>query len=114
MVIKYDNYKFISHFKQRPNFFHVLAGLGAGHGLLLEIIMTLGLMYTVYATASDPKRVTYGALAPLAIGLTVDANILVGRRFGGACMNHWIYWVGPLIGAALAALTNLWLLKIFC
>ncbi|KAK7291262.1 hypothetical protein RIF29_06259 [Crotalaria pallida] len=104
----------------RPNSFHVSVGLGAGHGLLLEIIMTFGLMYTVYATAIDPKRGANGALAPLAIGLIVGANILVGGPFDGACMNpalafgpslvgwrwryHWIYWVGPLIGAALAAL----------
>ncbi|CAL0322326.1 unnamed protein product [Lupinus luteus] len=104
----------------RPNSFHVSPGVGAGHGLLLEIIMTFGLMYTVYATAIDPKRGTSGALAPLAIGLIVGANILVGGPFDGACMNpalafgpslvgwrwhyHWIYWVGPFIGAALAAL----------
>ncbi|GAU22514.1 hypothetical protein TSUD_296330 [Trifolium subterraneum] len=104
----------------RPAGFHVAHGIGAGHGLILEIIMTFGLMYTVYATAIDPKRGTNGALAPLAIGLIVGANILVGGPFDGACMNpalafgpslvgwrwhyHWIFWVGPFIGAALAAL----------
>ncbi|XP_058779358.1 probable aquaporin TIP-type alpha [Vicia villosa] len=104
----------------RPAGFHVGAGLGDGHALLLEIIMTFGLMYTVYATAIDPKRGNIAAIAPLAIGLIVGANILVGGPFDGACMNpalafgpslvgwrwhsHWIFWVGPFIGAALASL----------
>ncbi|TKY52002.1 aquaporin TIP-type alpha [Spatholobus suberectus] len=104
----------------RPQGFSVAIGLGAFHGLILEIALTFGLMYTVYATAIDPKRGTIGTIAPLAIALVVGANVLVGGPFDGACMNparafgpalvswrwhyHWIFWVGPLIGAALAAL----------
>ncbi|XP_027358546.1 probable aquaporin TIP-type alpha [Abrus precatorius] len=104
----------------RPSGFHVAPGVGAVHMLILEIIMTFGLMYTVYATAIDPKRGAVSNIAPLAIGLIVGANIFVGGAFDGACMNpalafgpslvgwrwhyHWIFWVGPLIGAALAAL----------
>ncbi|XP_054806278.1 probable aquaporin TIP-type alpha [Prosopis cineraria] len=104
----------------RPPSFTLGIGEGAMHALIFEIVMTFGLMYTVYGTAIDPKRGTNGALAPLAIGLIVGANILVGGPFDGACMNparafgpslvgwrwhyHWIYWVGPLIGAGLAAL----------
>lgn len=95
-------------------------GVGQGHGLLLEIIMTFGLVYTVYATAIDPKRGSLGTIAPLAIGLVVGANVLVGGPFDGAAMNparafgpallawrwkhHWIYWVGPLLGGGLAGL----------
>lgn len=95
-------------------------GLGAFHGLILEIALTFGLMYTVYATAIDPKRGSIGSIAPLAIAFVVGANILAGGPFDGACMNparafgpamvgwrwhyHWIFWVGPFIGAALAAL----------
>ncbi|KAH7529501.1 hypothetical protein FEM48_Zijuj05G0190600 [Ziziphus jujuba var. spinosa] len=100
--------------------FHVAPGVGQGHGLLLEIIMTFGLVYTVYATAIDPKRGSLGTIAPLAIGLVVGANVLVGGPFDGAAMNparafgpallawrwkhHWIYWVGPLLGGGLAGL----------
>ncbi|KAB5516890.1 hypothetical protein DKX38_027538 [Salix brachista] len=69
--------------------------------------------------ALDPKRGSLGIIAPLAIGLMVGANILVGGPFDGACMNparafgpaligwrwrnHWIYWVGPFLGVGLAA-----------
>ncbi|KAM5570207.1 putative aquaporin TIP3-2 [Rosa sericea] len=100
--------------------FNVAPGVGEWHGLLLEIVMTFGLVYTVYATAIDPKRGGLGTIAPLAIGFIVGANILVGGPFDGASMNparafgpalvgwrwknHWIYWVGPFIGGGLAAL----------
>ena len=88
------------------------------NALVLEIVMTFGLVYTVYATAVDPKKGSLGTIAPLAIGLIVGANILVGGAFDGASMNpavsfgpalvswtwanHWVYWVGPLIGGGLA------------
>lgn len=82
--------------------------------------MTFGLVYTVYATAVDPRKGNIGIIAPVVIGLLVGANILVGGAFDGASMNpavtfgpavvswawthHWIYWIGPFIGAAIAAL----------
>ncbi|WCJ29160.1 tonoplast intrinsic protein 2 [Euphorbia peplus] len=104
----------------RPVGFHVSSGIGELHGLLMEMVMTFGLVYTVYATAIDPKRGSVGIIAPLAIAFLVGANILVGGPFDGASMNparafgpalvgwrwhnHWIYWVGPLIGGALAGL----------
>ncbi|KAL5709926.1 Aquaporin TIP1-1 [Ranunculus cassubicifolius] len=89
-------------------------------GLVFEIVMTFGLVYTVYATALDPKNGSLGTIAPLAIGLIVGANILAGGAFTGASMNpavafgpavvswdwgnHWVYWAGPLIGGGLAGL----------
>ncbi|KAJ4844482.1 putative aquaporin TIP3-2 [Turnera subulata] len=104
----------------RPQGFHVHSGVGEIHGLILEIVLTFGLVYVVYATAIDPKRGSLGIIAPLAIGLIVGANILVGGPFDGASMNparafgpalvgwrwrnHWIYWLGPFIGGGLAAL----------
>lgn len=94
--------------------------MGGLNALLMEIVMTFGLVYTVYATAIDPKRGSLGAIAPLAIGFIVGANMLVGGPFEGASMNparafgpalvgwrwrnHWIYWLGPFVGAALAGL----------
>lgn len=104
----------------RPYGFRLGPGIGEGHALILEIVMTFGLVYTVYATAIDPKRGNLGVIAPLAIGLIVGANVLAGGPFDGAAMNparafgpalvgwrwrhQWIYWVGPFIGAALAGL----------
>ncbi|KAG2259531.1 hypothetical protein Bca52824_078825 [Brassica carinata] len=104
----------------RPIGFHVASGVSELHGLLMEIILTFALVYVFYSTVIDPKRGSIGIIAPLAIGLIVGANMLVGGPFEGASMNparafgpslvgwrwhnHWIYWVGPFIGGALAAL----------
>ena len=92
--------------------------IAVGGGLVAEIILTFALVLVIFATAMDPKGL--GSLAPVAIGLTVLVDHLMGvpvtgasmnpaRSFGpalvaGAWANHWIYWVGPLIGGALAAL----------
>ncbi|XP_058738093.1 probable aquaporin TIP-type [Vicia villosa] len=100
--------------------FGLSAGVGVGPALVLEIVMTFGLVYTVYATAVDPKKGNIGIIAPIAIGFIVGANILVGGAFTGASMNpavsfgpavvswswanHWIYWVGPLVGGGIAGL----------
>ncbi|KAA8527962.1 hypothetical protein F0562_035169 [Nyssa sinensis] len=104
----------------RPVGFAVSAGEGEWNALLMEIVMTFGLVYTVYATAIDPRRGTLATIAPLAIAFIVGANILVGGPFEGASMNparafgpalvgwrwrsQWIYWVGPFVGAGLAGL----------
>lgn len=96
------------------------AGMTSWSAVLMEIILTFTLMFVVFATAVDPKKGTVGVIAPLAIGFTVLAQIFVGAPFSGASMNpgrsfgpalvamdftnHWVYWVGPFIGAALAAL----------
>ena len=93
------------------------SGITAGAGLVAEIVLTFALVFVVYATAIDPKGLAN--LAPIAIGLTVLVDHLIGvpvtgasmnpaRSFGPALVagvwnNHWIYWVGPLIGGALAA-----------
>lgn len=94
------------------------AGVGAAQGVVMEIIITFALVYTVYATAADPKKGALGTIAPIAIGFIVGANILAAGPFSGGSMNparsfgpaaasgnyagNWVYWVGPLIGGGLA------------
>ncbi|XP_040987324.1 probable aquaporin TIP-type [Juglans microcarpa x Juglans regia] len=98
----------------------VASGISAIEGVVMEIIITFGLVYTVYATAADPKKGSLGIIAPIAIGFIVGANILAAGPFSGGSMNparsfgpavvsgdfseNWIYWVGPLIGGGLAGL----------
>ncbi|XP_030444531.1 aquaporin TIP1-2-like [Syzygium oleosum] len=100
--------------------FSLSSGVSAWNAFVLEIVMTFGLVYTVYATAFDPKRGKLEIIAPIAIGFIVGANILAGGAFDGASMNpavsfgpalvswswdnHWVYWAGPLIGGGLAGL----------
>jgi glycerol uptake facilitator-like aquaporin len=86
----------------------------------LEAIATFFLMWVVLGTAVDPRGTgKTAAIGGLGIGLTLTAAILCigpatgaslnpARSFGpalvaGAWTMHWAYWVGPIVGAALAA-----------
>ncbi|CAI0377819.1 unnamed protein product, partial [Linum tenue] len=93
-----------------------MTGFGAS---MLEGLLTFVLVYTVYAF-SDPRRGPFGAIGPLVIGLTAGAGVLAVGPFSGGSMNpacafgsaviagkfknQAVYWVGPLIGAAVAGL----------
>jgi len=103
----------------------VSPGYSKGSALLAEIIGTFVLVYTVFS-ATDPKRHARDShipvLAPLPIGFAVfvvhlatipitGTSINPARSFGPAVMyghkkswdDLWIFWVGPLVGAAVAA-----------
>ena len=54
--------------------FGLSAGVGVLNAFVFEIVMTFGLVYTVYATAIDPKNGSLGTIAPIAIGFIVGAN----------------------------------------
>ncbi|GLJ30684.1 hypothetical protein SUGI_0607650 [Cryptomeria japonica] len=98
----------------------VASGISLGEGVVMEIVITFGLVYTVYATAADPRKGDVGIVAPIAIGFIVGANILAAGPFSGGSMNparsfgpalvsfdwkdHWVYWVGPLVGGGLAGI----------
>ncbi|KAG5515375.1 hypothetical protein RHGRI_036427 [Rhododendron griersonianum] len=104
---------------QETSAFSLSSGVTVWNALVFEIVMTFGLVYTVYATAVDPKKGNIGIVAPIAIGFIVGANILAGGAFDGASMNpavsfgpavvswtwdnHWVYWLGPFVGSAIAA-----------
>jgi MIP family channel proteins len=92
-------------------------GVNFGTGSFIEAVLTFFLVLAVYGTAVDPRHPPIGGLA---IGLTVFVDILVGGGRTGAAMNparafgpalvsgHWndqlVYWLGPLIGGAVAGL----------
>ncbi len=84
-------------------------------GLVIEVVLTFILVFVIFGTAVDMRS---QKLPALFIGLTVAIDILVGGPFTGGSMNparsfgpalvsgmwanHWIYWLGPLVGGALA------------
>jgi aquaporin TIP len=98
---------------------HVAHGYPVGRALVLELIMTFFLVWAVFATAVD-ERGAFKAIAGLAIGLTISIDVFVGGPVTGAAMNParafgpelasgfwtnwWIYWIGPILGALIAAL----------
>ncbi|KAI6774278.1 hypothetical protein HG531_001127 [Fusarium graminearum] len=87
-------------------------------GVFLEMFFTAQLVFVVLMLAAEKSRDTF--LAPVGIGLALFVALIPGvfvtggsanpvRSFGCAVGSrdfpgyHWIYWVGPLLGAALAA-----------
>jgi MIP family channel proteins len=91
--------------------------LTPGQGILVEAILTFFLVFVVHGTAVDERG---RRVAGLAIGATVTLDILFGGPLTGAAMNparvfgpavaanfwkaHYVYWIGPLLGGALAGL----------
>ena len=85
-------------------------------GLIMEIVVTFALVFVIFATAVDPCGIA--PLAPLAIGLTALVDHIIAIPITGASMNparsfgpalisgewldHWIYWVGPILGGVVA------------
>ena len=85
-------------------------------GVGIEAVLTFFLMFVI-ATIVIQKH----ALDGVYIGLTVALGALAGGALTGASMNpartlgpalvgdvwvtHWVYWLGPILGASVAALT---------
>lgn len=106
-------------------------GIMGGHAITIdpakavgvEIALTFLLMFVIMAVSTDKRAV--GRAAAIAIGATVTFDILVGGPITGGSMNParttgpailaanwqdlWVYWVGPPIGAAIAAFLYTWL-----
>lgn len=93
-------------------------GVGAGQAIFIEGVLTVFLLWAYLGTAVSP---TAPKIAGFGIGLMVTADILLGGPLTGAAMNparwfgpavvsrfldNWpVYWIGPLLGAALAGLS---------
>ena len=93
--------------------------ISSGKGLVLEAILTFFLVFVVFATAAD-IRGAFKIIAGFAIGLTVAVDVLAGGPLTGAMMNParafgsqvvdwswtngWIWYAGPILGGAIAAL----------
>jgi aquaporin NIP len=81
------------------------------------VLLTAVLMFVIISVATDTRAV--GELAALAIGATVALDALWGGPISGASMNparsfgpaliantwqdHWVFWLGPILGAILGA-----------
>ena len=93
--------------------------ISAWRVLVLEAVATFFLMWVIMGVAVDQKNTRHAGIAALAIGGVVAADILCFGPATGASMNpsrsfgpalvtgawtlHWCYWVGPIVGASIAA-----------
>lgn len=96
----------------------------AMQGLIVEIVLTFFLVNTIFNTAVSGKA---GNFAGLAIGVGLMFCICMGGPLTRASLNPartlgpaivsgnyadiWLYFVGPLVGAILAALLYIGVLK---
>ncbi|POS69833.1 aquaporin-2 [Diaporthe helianthi] len=93
-------------------------GVSTGGSFLMEVFLTAELMITILMLAVEKSRTSL--LAPLAIGISLTIIHLVGINVSGASINparslgpavvnnnyvseFWIYFVGPTLGAVVAA-----------
>ena len=96
-------------------------GTGLGftntNALIAEVILTFFLVLVIFGSAIDPRSPK--SLTGLAIGLTITMDIFAGGPISGAAMNparwfgpavvqtefddFWIWIVGPIAGALIAA-----------
>jgi MIP family channel proteins len=90
---------------------------GTDAALWSELILTFFLAFVVFAVATDERA--QGTMAAIAVGGYVgfaatgwgpvaNASMNPARSFGPAVAAnvwdaHWVYWVGPIAGALLAA-----------
>ncbi|CAM0952729.1 unnamed protein product [Alopecurus aequalis] len=104
----------------------VADGFSVGGALGAEVTGTFVLVYVVLS-ATDPKRTARDSFIPILVPLPIGFAVFVvhlatipitgtginpARSLGAAVMynqhkawkDHWIFWVGPLIGATAAAL----------
>ncbi|OGU32409.1 MAG: aquaporin, partial [Ignavibacteria bacterium GWA2_55_11] len=84
-------------------------------GFIAEVVLTFFLVLTVFGTAIDQKAPRMGGLF---IGFAVVFGVLAGGPISGAAMNparhlgpallggflsdSLLYWIGPLVGGAIA------------
>ncbi|KAL0356570.1 UNVERIFIED_CONTAM: Aquaporin PIP2-7 [Sesamum calycinum] len=101
----------------------VAPGYNKGTALGAEIIGTFVLVYTVFS-ATDPqeKRTRFSRpffMVHLATIPITGTGINPARSFGAAVIynnkkawdDHWIFWVGPFVGALAAAVYHQYILR---
>ncbi|KAI9872646.1 MAG: hypothetical protein M1830_001370 [Pleopsidium flavum] len=105
-----------------PGALNVQTSLGGGttlvQGLFIEMFLSAELIFTIFMLAAEKHKGTF--IAPVGIGLSLFIAELTGVYYTGGSLNparsfgpsvvlhqffhyHWIYWLGPVLGALLAA-----------
>ncbi|XP_047662791.1 aquaporin-4 isoform X2 [Tachysurus fulvidraco] len=93
----------------------------AGQALGMEILVTFQLVFTIFSV-EDQRKSEECEPGNLAIGCSLSAGIFTAGRISGGSMNparslgpaiivgywehHWVYWIGPVLGAVFAAMAH--------
>jgi glycerol uptake facilitator-like aquaporin len=94
-------------------------------GFMIEAVLAFFLVTVVLSTAVAGRA---GNLAPLAIGMTLTLNIIMGGALTGAAFNParalgpmvatgnfsdaWLYLTAPIVGAIVAAIVHTGLVRL--
>ncbi|KAL9581713.1 MAG: hypothetical protein Q9212_003733 [Teloschistes hypoglaucus] len=96
----------------------LLPGCSVAQGLFIEMFLSAQLVFTIFMLAAEKHKGTF--IAPVGIGLSLFVAELTGVYYTGGSVNparsfgpcvilhsfyhyHWIYWLGPILGALLAS-----------
>ncbi|XP_034552167.1 aquaporin-4 [Notolabrus celidotus] len=95
--------------------------LNAAQALGIEVLCTFQMVFTVFSAEAQRRRESPEP-GNLAIGFAHTAGVFIGGRFSGGSMNparslgpaiitgfwenHWVYWLGPVLGAILAGVSH--------
>ncbi|XP_062397719.1 aquaporin-4 [Sardina pilchardus] len=95
--------------------------VNAGQALGMEMLATFQLVFTIFSV-EDQRRREGAEPGNLAIGFSLSAGIFTAGRLSGGSMNpartlgpaiitgvwehHWVYWIGPVLGAILAGVSH--------
>nr|QKE23182.1 aquaporin 14 [Sardina pilchardus] len=95
--------------------------VNAGQALGMEMLATFQLVFTIFSV-EDQRRQEGAEPGNLAIGFSLSAGIFTAGRLSGGSMNpartlgpaiitgvwehHWVYWIGPVLGAILAGVSH--------
>ncbi|XP_061437995.1 aquaporin-4-like isoform X2 [Lethenteron reissneri] len=95
----------------------VSSRLQLSHAVLVEAAITLQLVLTVCAAGDERRSDLAGGSGALHVGLSVALGHLFALPYTGSSMNparslgsavvsglwanHWVYWLGPLLGGCL-------------
>jgi MIP family channel proteins len=103
------------------------SAITVGQGLVTEIILTFFLMLVINSAADQSKAKEIQILVPVSIGFCVTACHMLAipltgtslnptRSFASAAVsrsipecsdvwnNHWVFWLGPMLGGVAASL----------
>ncbi|XP_072552774.1 aquaporin-4 [Salminus brasiliensis] len=95
--------------------------VNAGQALGTEMLATFQLVFTIFSVEEQRRR-EGSEPGNMAIGCSLSAGIFTAGRISGGSMNparslgpaiivgywehHWVYWIGPVLGAVLAGVSH--------
>ncbi|KAK3607001.1 hypothetical protein CHS0354_023399 [Potamilus streckersoni] len=113
--------KFVTPTERQGSLGCTLISPGVNYAMCVgvEFCISFILVLTVFASC-DKRRKDLGGSFPLTIGMSVTMCHLFAVKYTGSSMNparsygpavvmgmwtdHWVYWVGPILGGVLAGL----------